>query len=104
MTPDRDRLGSRTIPAADRASIQTRRDVVSIVQAPSKRVEHALPSPVDTESGQDDATDVGLAVAIGVLEVEEIGRRAHIDATIPAGDGGRHGYVIGEERALVVHA
>ena len=70
------------------------------------RNELSIPSPAwsRAEPGEDDAAHVGLAVAVGVLEVEQVGRRAHVDAAVPAGDGGRHRHVGGEQRALVVDA
>ena len=104
VAADRDRPRRRAIAAAHRAAVEAGRDVEAVIQPPPERVEHPLAGLVGAEPGEDDAAHVGLAVAVGVLEVEQVGRRARVDAAVPAGDRGRHRHVGGEQRALLIDA
>ena len=75
VAADRDRLAPRPVGAADVAAVEAGRDVEAIVEAPAERVQHPLAGQVLAEAGEDDPAHVGLAVAVGVLEVEQVGRR-----------------------------
>ena len=73
LAADRDRLRVRPAGPADVAAADAGRDVDAVVEAPAERVQHPLAGAVAPEAGEDDPPDVGLAVAVGVLQVQEIG-------------------------------
>ena len=101
----RDRPRRRAIAAAHRSPPSSPVEMWKRLSSPHRN-ELSIPSPAGSraEPGEDDAAHVGLAVAVGVLEVEQVRRRARVDAAVPAGDRGRHRHVGGEQRALLVDA
>ncbi len=46
------------------------------------------------ESGEHDAADIGLAIAIGVFEIQQVRRISDQDALLPAHHAGGHGELI----------
>ena len=101
LAADRDCLHPGLVRAENFTPVQAGRDVKPVVEAPPKRVEHPLTSDVFAEAGQGDPAHVGLAVAVCIFEVEQVGRGADIDTSVPAGDGAGHRHVAGEDGALV---
>ena len=56
------------------------------------------------ESGEHDAANVGLAIAIGIFEVQQVRRVGDQDALLPAHHAGGHGELIGKDSAAVGNA
>ena len=56
---------------------------------------------VAAEAGDDDFSLVGLAVAVGVLEEEDVGRVGDPDAAVADGDAGGDVQAVGEDGDLV---
>jgi hypothetical protein len=74
--------------------------VDAVIQAPADAVEqplHVLPA----EAGEDGLAHVGLAVAVGVLEVEDVGGGPDEHAAVVAEDGRGPGELVGVDGALV---
>ncbi len=74
-----------------------------VVGSPLEVVHHGL-DVVLAEPGEDPGVDVGLAVAVGVLEVPDVGRGRDEDAPLPGDDAGRPGELLGEDHPLVEDA
>ena len=53
------------------------------------------------EAGEDDARLVGLAVAVGVAEVEQLGAVGDVRAAVARLDAGRDQQAVGEDGRLV---
>ena len=51
--------------------------------------------------GEDDAAGVGLAVAVGVLEVQQFGAVGDVDAAVSGLEAGGDEQTVGEDRGLV---
>lgn len=79
--------------------------VDALVEAPMERVEHRLDiefggiqgGAVGAEPSKDPFLHIGTAIAIGVLQIPDVGSGPDEDAAVPAGDGGRPGQASGEE-------
>src|SRR5258706_6046969 len=87
-----------------RAAVAARRAMDSIDESPNERVEHGL--HVDAfdafgEAGENHFADVRLAVAVGVLEVKDVGRSADENAAIVTKDSGWPGQVVRKDCAFI---
>ncbi len=79
--------------------------VDALVEAPMERIEHRLDiefggiqgGAVGAEPGKDPFLHIGAAIAVGVLQVPDVGSGPDEDAAVPAGDGGGPGQTGGEE-------
>ena len=71
-----------------------------VVEAPFKAVGDGL-DVVAAEPAQDDFSDIGDAVSVGVLEVPEIGRREDEDAPFVAADGSGPRQLVREDGAAI---
>src|SRR5262245_17899789 len=60
-------------------------EVERAVGAPAERVDDVV-RVLGAEAGQDDATLVGLAVAVGVLEMDQLGAVGDVAAAVPGLD------------------
>src|SRR5262249_31283612 len=78
-------------------------DIDPVVESPRQRVDAMLLVPLD-EAGIEDNFLVRLAVAVGVLGVEDLGGGRHNDALAPRHDTGRETDFVEEDRRLVVLA
>ncbi len=56
------------------------------------------------EPAQHHLAEVGLAIAVGVLEVQQLGRVGDIDATVSRQHTGRDQQVVGKHRRFLGHA
>ena len=80
------------------------RAVDAIVEAPVQRVDerlHVEPRRAAAETGEDYLALVRLAVAIRILQPEDVGRRADEDAAAVADDRGGPRQVVGKDGGLV---
>jgi hypothetical protein len=83
--------------------------VDAVVEAPAEAVEHglhvelvgAVRGVIAGEPGEHHFARVGLAVAVGVFEVEQIGCGGHEDPAIPAEEAGGPGEIVGIDGAAV---
>ena len=66
------------------------------VGAPGQRIGQ-LVGIVAAEAGHDDLAGVGLAVAVAILEEEDVGRVGHPDAAVADGDSGGDVQAVGED-------
>ena len=82
---DGDRPRRGPIRRADLAAVARRRAVDRVVEPPGEVVHHRLDVEL-AEPREDLPAHVGLVVAVGVLEVPDVGRRRDEDAPLP----GRH--------------
>src|SRR5262249_21167071 len=62
-----------------------------VVKAPVQVVQDGIGVVIGGEAGIDLLGDVGFAVAVGVLEIPDIGGRGHEYAALPAGDAAGRG-------------
>src|SRR5205823_7358559 len=92
------------IGAADFAAGAAGGDMETIVEAPAKGVEHSFAGGVAAETREDPLHDVRLAVAVGVLAVEDVGRRADENTAVVAGDGHSVMQVVHVGRRLIEDA
>src|ERR1043165_113072 len=86
------------------APVAAGRAVDAVVQAPDEGVQHPL--HIDTfdtlrETGKDHFANVRLAVAVGILQVKDVRRRADEDAAIVAENRGWPGQVVRKNGAFV---
>src|ERR1043166_533780 len=86
------------------APVAAGRAVDAVVQAPDEGVQHPL--HIDTfdtlrETGKDHFANVRLAVAVGILQVKDVRRRADEDAAIVAENRGGPGQVVRKNGAFV---
>src|SRR5262249_34022881 len=86
LTAHGDLLGILPLGVADLAAAEAGLDVNAVVEQPAERVEQSLAAGVAGEAGEDDPADVGLAVAVRVLGVQDVRRRADEDAAVIATD------------------
>src|SRR5262249_23248366 len=96
-------LGVRLLGGTNRAAIGRGDAVDAIVDTPLQPVDEGL-HVVDDEPGVNLATNVGLAVAVGVLEVPDVRGGGDVDAAVPAGDAGRPRQSLGKNVAGLVKA
>ncbi len=72
---------------------------------PTTRIEHEAVGRVvrigRVEAVQDAHAHVGLVVAVGVLQEDQIGRHGHVHAAVPEFESGRVVQMVGEGRTLV---
>ncbi len=79
--------------------------VDALVESPMERVEHRLDiesggiqgGAIGAEPGEDPFLHIGAAVAVGVLQIPDVGSGTDEDTAVPAGDGGGPGQTDGEE-------
>src|SRR5262249_55038010 len=102
LAADRDRPGFLPAGVADRAATVAGLDVDAVVEQPAERVQHGLAAGVTGEAGENHPADVRLAVAVGVLGVQDVRHRADEDAAVVAADGGGRVQVVEEYRTFVV--
>ena len=98
-------------PAAAQAADAVRRLDVAVDIDRLIHVELAVPAPSEgvedvvrvlgAEAREDDPAGVGLAVAVGVLEVEQFGAVGDVDAAVARLDAGRDQQAVGEDGGLV---
>src|SRR6266568_7649824 len=74
----------------------------AIVQAPVQVVGDLI--SVAVKAGENFLAYVGLAVAIGIFEIEDVRGGNDKDAAVPAGDAGGPGDVVGEDGGFFVEA
>src|ERR1043165_6495170 len=86
----------------DVAACGTGRYVKAVIQPPAERIEHRLTSFIAGKAGVDDFANIGLAVAVGVLEVKNVRHRPDEEAAIPARQRDGRIDVVREDRDLVV--
>ena len=70
------------------------------VRAPTERVEIVV-RVLGAEAGEDDAAHVGLAVAVGVLQVQQLGALRDIHAAVAGREAGGDEHVLGEDGGFV---
>src|SRR5262249_48480120 len=99
----RDVHGLARLCRADAAAAIAVGHVDPVVEAPGQCVDTVLLVALD-ETGIEDDLLIGLAVAIGVLRVENLRGSGHEDALTPRHDTGRKADVIEKDRRLVVFA
>ena len=75
-------------------------EVKEAVVSPAKGVEDVV-RVLGAEAGEHDAAPVGLAVAVGVREVEQLGGVRDVGTSIAGLDAGRHEEPVGEDRRPV---
>ncbi len=75
-------------------------EVQHSVVAPTKRVQNVV-RVLGAEARQHDAADVGLAVAVGVLEVQQFGAVGHVDAAVARLDAGGNQQTVGKDGGLL---
>ena len=94
----------RPAPCRDRAAIATRRAMDAMVQAPGETIEQLLnvePLHPLAKPGEHPLALIRHAIAVCVLEINNVRRRAHEHAALPADDRRRPRQSLGEYRALV---
>ena len=70
------------------------------VRAPAERVQVVV-RVLGAEAGEDDAAHVGLAVAVGVLQVQQLGALRDIHAAVAGREAGGDEHVLGEDGGFV---
>ncbi len=97
--------GERGIDALHATGGEAGDAVDALVEAPMERIEHRLDiefggiqgGAVGAEASEDPFLHIGAAIAIGVLQVPDVGSGPDEDTAVPAGDGGGPGQASGEE-------
>src|SRR5262249_29367220 len=104
LAAHRNGSGALLVCMADRPATGAGLDTDAAVERPAKRVEQGLAGNIAGETGKDDPPDVRLAVAVRVLGVQDVRRRADKDAAVVAADGRGRVHVVEEDGAFAVNA
>ena len=83
-----------------RARVNGLGEIETAVGAPAERVDVVV-RVLGAEAAEDDAALVGLAVAVGVAQVEEFGALRDVDPAIAGGEPGGDKQAVGEDRGFI---